>query len=106
VARFGTGEASFILRCDRQARQVRLVRPGTTTGNSMTVHTSEIVRTLPLSITNDGSAAPFASLGAEDPLLDAIALSRGRFSIEVPGLPMLVIPSWAEPTRVVEECRG
>lgn len=105
-ARFGSGGASFILRCNRQARQVHLLRPGVTTGNTMVVHTSETIRSLPISISRDGAATPYSAVGAEDALLDAIALSRGRFSIEVPGLPMLVIPSWAEPTRLIEECRS
>jgi hypothetical protein len=44
-------------------------------------------------------------LAATDPLLDAIAFSRGRFAVEAPGLPTLILPTWPEPARVVEECR-
>lgn len=40
-----------------------------------------------------------------DPLLDAIAFSRGRFAIEAPGLAPLYLPSYPELTRVVEDCR-
>jgi hypothetical protein len=45
-------------------------------------------------------------LQARDPLLDQIAFSRGRFTIEAPGAAMLVIPAWPEAARVIEDCRG
>ena len=41
-----------------------------------------------------------------DPLLDAIAFSRGRFVIEQTGQPPLVLPPHAEIGRVIEDCRG
>lgn len=41
----------------------------------------------------------------DDPLLDAMALSKGRFAVEVQGLPPLYLPSWAEVSRVIEDCR-
>ena len=104
-ASFGSSDPSFVVRCDPRTRQVQLLRPGVATGNTMVVRTSEMRRVLPLSISQDAAAAPYASLGAEDSLLDGIAFSRGRFSIELPGMPMLVIPSWPEPARVIEECR-
>jgi hypothetical protein len=47
-----------------------------------------------------------AALAANDPLLDAMVFSRGRFSIEVTGLPRLIIPTWPEPARVIEDCRS
>jgi hypothetical protein len=105
-ASFGASPPSFILRCDLQSRQIQLLRPGTTTGNTMIVQTSDSRRTLPISITADPSATPYVALNVQDPLFDSMAFSRGHFSVEVPGLPMLVIPAWAEPARVVEECRG
>lgn len=104
-ASFGASDPGFILRCDLQGRQIHMLRPGTTSGNVMTVRTTDTRRSLPLSITSDAAATPYVSLNAEDPLLDSIIFSRGRFSIEVPGMPMLVLPSWPEPARVVEECR-
>lgn len=45
------------------------------------------------------------SLPAGDPLLDAIAFSRGRFALEAAGLPTLYLPAWPELSRVVEDCR-
>ena len=42
---------------------------------------------------------------ARDPLLDAMAFSKGRFALEVAGLPTLYVPSYPEVTRVIEDCR-
>ena len=46
-----------------------------------------------------------AGLPARDPLLDAMAFSKGRFAVEVAGLPTLYLPSWIEVSRVIEDCR-
>ncbi|MDG2003332.1 MAG: hypothetical protein P8J20_08375 [Novosphingobium sp.] len=45
------------------------------------------------------------TLPASDPLLDAMAFSRGRFAVETAGLPTLYVPSWPEVSRVIEDCR-
>ena len=45
------------------------------------------------------------ALDPRDPLLDAMALSKGRFAVETGGLAPLYLPSWAEVTRVIEDCR-
>jgi hypothetical protein len=98
-ARFGpAGAPSFVMRCDRSRRQVALVRPGQATG-SLTVRTSYGIRTWPL---QQGAVA----LAATDSALDQIAFSRGRFSVSMAGQPTLLIPAWAEPSRVIEDCRG
>ena len=57
-----------------------------------------------LSPTGSGSSIG-ASLQAQDPLLDAMAFSKGRFAIENAGLPTLYVPSYPEVTRVIEDCR-
>ena len=54
-------------------------------------------------VTSAGSTA--ASLAALDPLLDAIAFSKGRFAVESAGLPTLYVPPYPEVTRVIEDCR-
>ena len=99
-------EAAFIVRCDRARRQVVLLRAGITTGNTMTVRTSFTARNLPLSVQAEPLPYVFSALAANDRLLDSVAFSRGRFTVEVPGTPTLVIPAWPEPARVVEDCRG
>ena len=45
------------------------------------------------------------TFAASDPMLDAMAFSRGRFALEVAGLPTLYVPSWPEISRVIEDCR-
>jgi hypothetical protein len=97
--------SAFIVRCDKPSRIVTFVRQGVTTGNTMTVRTSSSRRNLPLSVETNG-ALPFSPLTASDPFLDDLVFSRGRITVEVPGTPILVIPTWPEPGRVVEDCRG
>jgi hypothetical protein len=46
-----------------------------------------------------------AELPAYDALLDAIAFSRGRISVTMPGGVPLVVPAWPEAARTVEDCR-
>ena len=108
LASFGSsdGAASFTVRCDRGSRQITLARQGITTGNTMTVRTSYSARNLPLSIQTEPLSSVFTTLPASDRFLDGMAFSRGRFTVEVPGTPMLIIPAWPEPARVVEDCRS
>jgi hypothetical protein len=106
-ARFGpTGmPPSLIFQCDRARREIRLLRQGIATGNTMTVRTTSGARNLPLSVQPDAVPYVYASLTTSDALLDDIAFSRGHFTIEAPGIAMAVIPSWTEPSRVIEDCR-
>lgn len=99
-------EGQFILRCDRARRQVSLSREGVATNPVMIVRTSFTARSLPATIQREPLPYLIANVGANDRLLDSMVFSRGRFTIEAQGLPMLVIPSWPEPARVVEDCRG
>jgi hypothetical protein len=96
-AAFGGG--LFALRCDPASKQVELSRIASGAA-TMILTTSFGARRLPLSPT--GTAA----IPAGDALLDQIAFSRGRFTVEVDGLDRLVIPAWPEPARVVEDCRS
>lgn len=108
VALFGEPgrNALFVIRCEAASRRVFLSREGEATGTvAMTIRTSSTSRSL--SAAQAGGNAPYlaAELNARDDLLDAIAFSRGRFAVEVPGQASLAIPSWPEFTRVVEDCR-
>jgi len=71
----------------------------------MTIRPETATRTL--SAAPDGAADPqlVAELPARDPLLDAMALSKGRFAVAVEGAAPLILPSWAEVSRVIEDCR-
>jgi hypothetical protein len=105
-ASFGSAnsEASFVLRCDAAARQVTLSREGA--GAALHIRTSTSERTLPATARTEPLAYLSAALPASDRLLDEMVFSRGRFTVETEGLARLVIPAWAEPARVVEDCRG
>ena len=83
------------LRCTLASRTVALLRTGALPGVATAVRTTSLERTLP------GGGV----LGARDPLLDAVAFTRGRWSVEVAGLARLILPSWPEPARTVEDCR-
>jgi hypothetical protein len=95
-ARFDGANGGFVLRCDRVARRLVLAREGEG-GGAMTIRTSAGARSFP---------AANAVLPASDSFLDAMAFSRGRFTVEAAGLPMLVVPAWPEPARVVQDCRS
>ena len=99
----GSSEASFgvagrparlTLRCDIAARRVRITRPDRPPG-AITIVTSSLTRTL---------AAP-GDVAAFDPLLDAMAFSRGRYVVTVAGAQALIVPAWPEAARIVEDCR-
>lgn len=96
------GAPRLTLSCDLRNRSVRLGRPGSVAG-SWTIRTSSTVRNV---AAQAGAAGAELVLAANDQLLDAMAFSRGRFTIEQPGQPPLVIPAYAEIGRVIEDCRG
>lgn len=109
VAMFGVpgNDAQFVIRCDRPQGQVylsRASRPGMPAANA-TVRTDSTARTLAMQPTGAQPAYLAAALAPRDGLLDAMGFSRGRFVIEVPGMPALVVPTWPELTRVVDDCR-
>ena len=96
------GGAAFTLRCNHATRRVELTRLAGG-GSQLRIRTSSTARSLAGTPTGSGVAA---SLPATDPLLDAIAFSRGRFSVENDSGAMLVLPAWPETARVMEVCRG
>jgi hypothetical protein len=103
TALFGpAGSPSFVVSC-QPGRQVMIARAGASSGNAITIRTSNASRTLPATVSGGGIAA---TLSASDPLLDAMAFSRGRFAVEAPGAAQLIIPAWPEPARVIEDCRS
>ena len=96
------GDALLTLHCDRTAGMVYLSRSGAVAA-PLTLRTSSLERTVPV---QPSGASVSAALTARDPLLDAMAFSRGRFIVEQPGATTLVVPAWAEVARVIEDCRG
>ena len=83
------------LRCDRATRTVTIGRPNGVPA-ALSVATDSAIRALP----------PNGRLLAADPLLDAIAFSRGRFIISGGTGPTVAVTSWPEAARAIEDCRN
>jgi len=92
IAMFGT---QIQLRCERATRTVVITRPNTAPA-ALTIATDTITRII----------APSGRLPATDPLLDAIAFSRGRFIVSGGTGPTVAVPSWPEAARSIEDCRN
>jgi hypothetical protein len=105
VASFGVeGSAPLLtLTCDWASRSVTLVRTGSAAEpllmRALTETTTRVLEAQP------STTGLTVTLAPQDPLLDALAFSRGRFALEASGMQTLYLPSWAEVTRVVEDCR-
>lgn len=100
------GTAQFRLSCDRSQGQIGLWRAGTSaTPRAMRILTETTTRQL--SVAQAGPTNPYltTTLNARDPLLDAMAITKGRFAVEVEGQRSLYLPAWVEVSRVIEDCR-
>ncbi|HKX35713.1 MAG TPA: hypothetical protein VJM79_03490 [Rhizorhapis sp.] len=99
VATASGGEARFgshlSLLCDKPTRTVTITRPGAPVA-ALTVVTDTHARSIP----------PNGRLSAYDPLLDAMAFSRGRYLVAGGSAAVLAIPSWPEAARAIEDCRN
>lgn len=105
IALFGEPQqgARFTIECNLQARSVILARASAGDSSTvMTIRTETLDRTL---AAQPESATVTANLTTRDPLLDAMALTRGRFAVEMPGANALYLPNWGEVARVIEDCR-
>ncbi|WP_137679596.1 hypothetical protein [Aurantiacibacter suaedae] len=106
LAQFGSDPANplFGLECVKATRQVLLHVPRAS-GGAMLLRTESMDRTLePASLPSGPSYVRYL-VAARDPLLDAMAFSKGRFAAQVSGGLAYYLPAWPEVTRVVEECR-
>jgi len=101
----GTGSASMLIACGKVTRLVTLSRISSVPAASLSIWTSSATRNL-ASRFDQPSGRVIAQLGAMDSLLDAMALSRGRFAVSMPGMTALVLPVGAEVDHVVEDCRS
>jgi hypothetical protein len=111
VALFGPSgaDASFIIRCDSPARRIFLSRAGAFPGDDggmMTIRASSGLKSFAVKNNGDTPAYVAVALPVNEPQLDAMAFSRGRFLVSVKGAADLVIPSWPEIARVIEDCRA
>ncbi|MEQ1543172.1 MAG: hypothetical protein ABL926_13075, partial [Novosphingobium sp.] len=92
--------------CDRAAGQVLLARQSRASGTvPIQVTTTATSRALVSEPLRSSAGWLVVALRARDPLLDAIAFSRGRFAFEAAGEATLYLPSWPEIGRAIEDCR-
>lgn len=106
IALFGVpgADAQFTIRCDVQATAIYLSRAGSVAA-PLQLRTSTLQRSLVAQPT--GGTPPYvaAVITPRDAVLDAIAFSRGRFVVQQDGATTIVLPTWAEIGRVIEDCR-
>ncbi len=111
IALFGRSgaDADFLIRCVTATKRIYLSRAGAFpqgVSGQMTVRASSALKAY--GVANNGDTPPYVSafLTPDDPQLDAIAFSRGRFLVAVKGASDLIIPAWPEIARVIEDCRA
>ncbi len=105
-ARFGPdGAVALAVDCDGASKGIVLrvlrIDPSAPPTTVMLRATSRS-KTLPVA---GGSAFGTIQLAARDPLLDALAFSRGKFGVAIDSRERWY-PAWPEFTRVVEDCRA
>jgi hypothetical protein len=86
-------------------RRLTISKPASGAAPFLNLWTSAMTRNVPASF-NPATMRLSADVAASDQLLDAIVFSRGRFGVSVSNQPPLVLPSWAEPQKVIEDCRA
>lgn len=108
IALFGVAgkDALVTLRCDKARRILFLSRAGLLKYSRMTIRTSYSFKTFETQ--NTGSAPHYVAteIAPTDPILDAMAFSRGRIAVQAYGELFIAIPVWAEIGRVVQDCRN
>ena len=105
-ARFtdATSTIRLTLHCDKATRKVMISHTSASPASTIFVWTSSATRNLPARFEPQAMRVT-ADLAANDPLLDAIAFSRGRIVVSMPGVAALVVPAWPEAARAIEDCR-
>lgn len=100
------GVARFTMRCDLGSNAIVLSRAAEATQPvPLRIRTETADRIVTAQPAGEAGPAVAIALTARDPILDAMALTKGRFAIEAQGSPTLYLPAWAEVTRVIEDCR-
>jgi hypothetical protein len=108
LALFGpaSANATVTIRCDKARARIFLSVAGNRASGNFTIRTSSTLKSF---IPAQASSEPpyvAAEIAPTDPILDAIAFSRGRFAIEVGGLRSIALPNWSEIATVIEDCRS
>src|SRR5437588_4663017 len=99
-----SGRPQTWVHCARATRHVTIAKASSAAAPLLNVWTSSQTRSVAASFM-PATARLTIDLGASDPLLDAMANSRGRIGLTAGTPPPLVVPAWAEVARVIEDCR-
>ena len=100
-----SGAVQLTVHCARATRRVRIAKAASAAAPLLSVWTSSLTRSVP-SRFDPATGRLTIDLATYDPLLDAMATSRGRVGFGVGTEPALVVPAWAEAARVIEDCRA
>ena len=95
----------FVIRCDKTSKRIGLARSTQREGPLTMVLRAETTTRQMVAQTVEGYGLVAVDLDPNDPLLDAMAITKGRFVVELEGEETLYIPAWTEFSRVVEDCR-
>lgn len=107
LAIFNGPDASFAIHCYPSARRIDLIvsNQPTREGAIMRIETETRSRDLPTTLGPGEVWAAIATLSPSDPLLDAMAITKGRFAVSLEQGRTLYLPAWVEVSRVIEDCR-
>jgi hypothetical protein len=107
AAVFDSPEGGLTIQCKKKGKAIHFLFENRNTNNSraVTVRTETMAREIVVFDIGASTHATAAGLPAMDPLLDAIAFTNGRFAVEVAGERTLILPPYAEVSRVIEDCR-
>jgi hypothetical protein len=100
-----SGAPQLWVHCTRATRRVSIAKAAGAAAPMLDVWTSSLTRSVPSSF-NPATGRLTIDLTNYDPLLDAIATSRGRIGFAAASQPPLVVPAWAEAAHVIEDCRA
>ena len=108
TAVFGpTGQNAVVsLRCDLQNRRIYVSREATAPGQRIVIRTSSSMKEFAAKPTGGTPGYLASEIMPMDAILDAMAFSRGRILVESDGHQPVILPAWAEITRIVEDCRN
>lgn len=100
-----TGTTRLVIGCGTVTRLVTISRISAAPAATLSFWTSSATRDLPARFDLNARRV-ITQVTARDPLLDAMAFSRGRFAVSMPGSPPLVVPAGTEVAHIVEDCRS
>lgn len=97
------GSPLFMLECDRVVPSIMLFRASGGEGTrAARIQTETTERALQMQGVGSGHVV---QIDPRDPILDAMAITKGRFAVGVEGERTLYLPAWVEVSRVIEDCR-